>query len=104
MNHIDSIASIGSSVKRQIKILTSSGLERLLVFELSKIASKLDIISGGKSYVNAIGTLDDIWRILLNSRVCKELWIHVRDPFIAKHQKDLFRQLNSSNWYDANIC
>ncbi|AFZ81586.1 hypothetical protein BEWA_010000 [Theileria equi strain WA] len=98
MNVLDSTASIGSSIKRYTKFITSSGLERLLLYELNKITKNLNVISGGKSHISALCTVNEIWTILLNSRICKEIWIHVRDPFVLKHQKNLFMQLNSSDW------
>ncbi|CDR96644.1 hypothetical protein, conserved [Babesia bigemina] len=97
-----------STCLNRVKLLTSAGLEKLLVGEISGISSDCNILSGGPCYVDARASLYHVWKLMLESRLCEQLWMHVCDPFPVRHSRTFLRTLNNAEWkgfmpFSANL-
>ncbi|GBE58705.1 RNA methylase family UPF0020, putative [Babesia ovata] len=97
-----------STCLHRVKLLTSAGLEKLLVSEISGISSDCNILSGGPCYVDARASLYHVWKLMLESRLCEQMWMHVCDPFPVRHSRTFMRTLNNAEWkgfipFSANL-
>ncbi|BAM41804.1 conserved hypothetical protein [Theileria orientalis strain Shintoku] len=98
MSFIDTLLSSSRLLQRRVKLNTCSGLERHLQDELNALSLKFDLVSRDKSNVDILASLDTIWSIIQNSRICRQLSIHVCYPFQAETTKQFVNNLNSADW------
>eukprot|EP00375_Theileria_parva_P001705 XP_764380.1 hypothetical protein [Theileria parva strain Muguga] len=98
MSFVDTLLSTSRLVQRRVKLCTCTGLERQLLNELESLSLKFNLVSRGKSYVDILTGLDTIWSIIQNSRICRQLYIHVLDPFDAENPKHFVNRLNQADW------
>lgn len=100
---------ISSNIARhRIKLITSNGLEKLLVNELSSLSKDCEMIASGSCYVEAKVDLHNLWKIMLGSRVCDQLWMHVCEPFPVRTVRTFMRTVNHAEWkgfipFSANL-
>ncbi|KAK1445046.1 hypothetical protein BgAZ_109520 [Babesia gibsoni] len=87
-----------SNARYRVKLITSSGLERLLVSELSSLSNDCSILTGGSCFVEANVDLYNLWKIIHGSRICEQLWIHICEPFHARNVRTFMRALNNAEW------
>ncbi|XP_953377.1 uncharacterized protein TA10225 [Theileria annulata] len=98
MSFVDTLLSTSRLVQRRVKLCTCAGLERHLLHELDSLSLKFNLVSRGKSYIDISTGLDTIWSIIQNSRICRQLYIHVLDPFDAENPKHFINRLNQADW------
>ncbi|UKK02911.2 hypothetical protein MACK_003009 [Theileria orientalis] len=98
MSFVDTLLSSNRLLQRRVKLNTCSGLERHLLDELHDLSLKFDLVARDKSNIDILASLDTIWSIIQNSRICRQLSIHVCDPFQAETTKQLVKNLNSADW------
>ena len=81
------------------RIVTTPGIESVLVKELKLLGIKNVSKLKGRKIVEAVGPLKDLYKIIYKSRVAERVQLRPSKPILARGDKELNKNLTKVPWH-----
>ena len=81
------------------RIVTTPGIESVLIRELKLLGLKNVIKPKGRKIVEAVGPLKDLYKIIYKSRVAERVQLRPSKAILARGDKELEKNLEKIPWH-----